>query len=341
MRQPFAPTFHLFPVKTLPSPPYNEGVVLMKKTQAMIAILTVLLAFSLLFVGCDRGISAEISEQNEDDLLPPTDESFPPPLSIEPSEDSPVDPDDLHPDDPPDPLSDHPEESIPIDSTTVEPPDRISESAPHGTYLAACATANLNVRMGAGAGYPVLFTLKRGDSLPFLERAGEWIKVTTERGIGYLYGAYAYLAETTESIERVIRAGLAKLGTPYQWGAPRILTDTGEVSRYFTGNSFDCSSFVQYCYYIGCGIKLGNYTGSQADYTVGEKIHTYSSLRRGDFYFTGTDKIAHVVIYLGGGYLLQTYSAYGGPVSITTDERWRGKFLSGRRPDMSVIVQYK
>ena len=74
---------------------------------------------------------------------------------------------------------------------------------------------------------------------------------------------------------------------------------------------------------------------------MGRVLYRYADLKRGDFYFTGSGNVSHVVIYLGNGLLLQTYSANGGPVSITTDERWKGKFLSGRRPDLTVVEQFR
>ena len=210
------------------------------------------------------------------------------------------------------------------------------------SYLAACATATVRVRRGAGTSYGVLGALGIGDSLPYLWREGEWLAVWTGERVGYLSAYYAYVTETCLAVERTIRAGLALLGTPYEWGATRLLNEYGDLNPYFTGKSFDCSSFVQYCYYKGMGIKLGNFTGSQADYTVGKKIYDYASLRRGDFFFTGTNgKISHVVICLGGGRLLQAYSANGGPVSVTTDDNWKSKFISGRRPDPTVIEQFR
>ena len=207
-------------------------------------------------------------------------------------------------------------------------------------YTAACANANVRVRKGPSTSYDTLSVLSFGDSLPYLWREGEWLAVWAGERVGYINANYAFLSSTNRAIEKTIRAGLNKLGTPYEWGAARILNGKGEVSPYFTGNSFDCSSFVQYCYYVGCGIKLGNYTGSQADYTVGKIIRNYADLQRGDFYFTGNGTISHVVIYIGNGTLLQTYSANGGPVSLTSDESWKGKFLSGRRPNLSVIDQF-
>jgi len=300
----------------------------------------------MLLSGCTGGVSADISAKNGDisAIFPPTDTSPFPPISDEPSEGDPLlesEPITAPPTE--DPLAQRNENTTPPiqERPLPEPQSEEATLSEYDPYIAACAVTNVNVRSGAGTEHPILLTLKKGESLPYLDQTGDWIRVRSERGDGYLYARYAYLAETSQAIERTIHAGLLKIGTPYCWGAPRILNDQGEISPYFTGKSFDCSSFVQYCYYIGCGIKLGNYTGSQADYTVGKKITSYAELKRGDFYFTGNGSISHVVIYLGGGYLLQTYSANGGPVSITTDEKWKAKFISGRRPSLLVTEQFR
>ena len=309
----------------------------MKKNSFACIFLTFLSVIALFFTGCDRTISRELSDLSEESTL-----------SVE-REDSPQEP-----------LASEQEEqeseallSSTREERNAEPQEKeelsLAEApfryaAPASdleSYTAICAKTSVNVRCGAGTGYRVLRTLRAGDSLPYLWREGEWLAVWTGERVGYLVAAYAFFTETNGAIEKTIRAGLNKLGVPYEWGAPRILNDKGGLNPYFTGKSFDCSSFVQYCYYIGCGIKLGNYTGNQADHTVGEKITRYADLRRGDFYFTGSSTISHVVIYLGGGLLLQTYSANGGPVSVTTEDRWRGKFLSGRRPELTVVEQFR
>jgi len=346
----------------------------MKKTCYLIFILLSILTFCLFFSSCDESISSEISEHfedishdvenspseeiSQDDSLPSEEDpflrqvdEFIPPLpaeTIHVEEDTPEEHLDSDP-----PSTDSSPEALPPASSLSDPssesPSSTSQSEIYSytppesetsTYLAACATTALHVRKGPSTDYASLFLLRGGDSLPYLWSEGKWHAVWTGSRVGYIHGDYAYLTSTSIAIEEVIRAGLDKLGTPYEWGAPRLLTATGEINPYFTGDSFDCSSFVQYCYYIGAGIKLGNYTGSQADYTVGEKITSYADLRRGDFFFTGSGTISHVVIYLGGGYLLQTYSASGGPVSVTMEDRWRGKFLSGRSPDLTVIDQF-
>ena len=307
----------------------------MKKLRATVLLLLILAVCSALFAGCKKTINYDPYDSSRQNPLPtpPTEELIYPPFSSEPSGETPfLEEDPIEENNTPTKA-----EETPVEETAAPQ----EESTELTTYTAVCATTNVNVRRGASTSKPIVMTLRAGDSLPYKGKSGNWYAVMTEDGVGYLYGAYAYLTDTSAAIENVIRAGLNKLGTPYRWGAPRIIDENGKVSPYFSGKSFDCSSFVQYCYYVGCGIKLGIYTGSQADYTVGEKIYDYAKLKRGDFYFTGDSKISHVVIYLGGGCLLQTYSANGGPVSVTTDSRWKEKFISGRRPDLLVVDQYK
>ncbi|GEM_PF-2359521 len=239
------------------------------------------------------------------------------------------------------PQRNDPPEEDPTPISKDPAPLYIEPTSDYEEYTAVCAVANLNLRAGQGTDTAVLGSLATGRSLPYLGREGGWYAVWWKERVAYVSAAYSYLAETCRATERILEAGLQKLGTPYLWGAARILDDKGNLSPYFTGKSFDCSSFLQYCFYVGDGVKLGNYTGSQADYTVGKVITRYTDLRRGDFYFTGDGKISHVVLYMGGGRLLQAYSANGGPVSFTTDDKWKGKFISGRRVDLSVKEQYK
>ena len=230
--------------------------------------------------------------------------------------------------------------SLPLEEPATEETPYTPPADDHTRYEAICAKVGVNLRSGAGTAHEIVGYMRAGSSLPYIRTEGNWHLVCMGNAVAYVSATYTYKAETTRAVERVVEAGLDKLGAPYVWGAPRIIDENGNVSPYFTGKSFDCSSFVQYCYFVGDGVKLGNYTGSQADYTVGKKIYRYEALERGDFYFTGSGSISHVVIYMGGGYLLQAYSASGGPVSFTTDDRWRGKFISGRRVDFSVKDQY-
>lgn len=52
------------------------------------------------------------------------------------------------------------------------------------------ATKDLNVRTGAGAEYPVTFTLKKGDEVEVLSKDGSWYKVNYFGKVGYAYSKY-------------------------------------------------------------------------------------------------------------------------------------------------------
>ncbi|MBP5404898.1 MAG: C40 family peptidase [Clostridia bacterium] len=311
--------------------------------------LLLLLLFLCVFTGCEGAFlrSSLLTETSEEILFQSNEsereaeETLSEEAPIPPKEDTPIDGEGEAPTNPAEEPSPPFTEDPPEDETAQPDPLYIEPISDYEKYMAVCAAANVNLRAGQGTDTPILGCLGVGRSLPHLERCGEWYAVLWEERIAYVSAAYSYLAETCRATERIIEAGLQKLGAPYVWGAARILNGEGEESPYFTGKSFDCSSFLQYCFYVGDGVKLGNYTGSQADYTRGEIITRYSDLRRGDFYFTGEGKISHVVLYMGGGRLLQAYSANGGPVSFTTDDRWKGKFISGRRVDLSVKEQYE
>ena len=321
----------------------------MKRTISFfVAIIAIL--FSLFsFMGCAPEFSAEPPALFADD--PPFfGETAGIPETAEPTGEAPTDEDftdqtEPTDEDPPRVENETPREeaSPPAAEAPAETPFTFSyPESPYALYEAVVATASVNVRKGAGTNYAAFSSLSEGKSLPYLWEEGGWFAVWTGERVGYLSKSYAFLSKTSRAIEKIIEAGLKKLGTPYEWGAPRVLSGDGIENPYFTGKSFDCSSFVQYCFYIGAGVKLGVYTGSQSDFTKGAKIYDYAALSRGDIYFTGANgKISHVVLYLGGRRLLQCYSANGGPVSLTKDDNWKKKFISGRRVNLTVIEQFR
>lgn len=137
-------------------------------------------------------------------------------------------------------------------------------------------------------------------------------------------------------IESVIEAGMAVLATPYEYGSTRLLNYDGSVNPYFTGDTFDCSAFVQYSFYTGAGVILKGDSRSQS--LEGELIDI-NDIKRGDLilmtstdrqYNTGIERIGHVAIYLGDNQILHTYGTGG--VRITDfNTFWRGRFILARR----------
>lgn len=143
-------------------------------------------------------------------------------------------------------------------------------------------------------------------------------------------------AKENNIIESVIDAGMAVLGTPYEYGSVRILNWAGKVNPDFTGDTFDCSAFVQYAYYIGGQIKLqgdsrsmsrNGYEVSIGNIERGDVIFMTSDARQNN---SGIEKIGHVAIYLGDNKILHTYGTGG--VKITNFEPfWKNRFIMARR----------
>ncbi|NHN33309.1 C40 family peptidase [Paenibacillus agricola] len=138
--------------------------------------------------------------------------------------------------------------------------------------------------------------------------------------------------------QKVISAGKAYLGTPYEFGSSRSNTRT-----------FDCSDFVRQAYLEGAKIKLPADSRSQAEYIKknGNVTTDWRKLKPGDVMFfmsyRGSDasdyrgiiknkqRITHNGIYLGNGKILQTYSKESGGVRIDTidNKQWEYRFLFG------------
>jgi uncharacterized protein YraI len=63
--------------------------------------------------------------------------------------------------------------------------NRISYSTDYYT-----ATANLNVRTGKGTGYPVSFTLRKGDEVEIMSKKDNWYQIKYLEKTGYVYSKY-------------------------------------------------------------------------------------------------------------------------------------------------------
>jgi peptidoglycan DL-endopeptidase CwlO len=96
---------------------------------------------------------------------------------------------------------------------------------------------------------------------------------------------------------QAVRAALAELGKPYEWGAAGP-------------NAFDCSGLVVWAY-AHVGISLEHYTGDL--WNEGEHI-PFSQLRPGDLIFFFAD-LGHVGIFLGRGLMIDAPD-WGQPVQI-------------------------
>ena len=129
--------------------------------------------------------------------------------------------------------------------------------------------------------------------------------------------------------------GYSLIGVPYVYGAVRVHDGYGNRLSSFNKNKFDCSSLTQYAFYYGAGVLLGTTTRTQVK--QGSFVKR-SNLQRGDcIYFTnderrhlsGIERIGHVAIYLGEGYILHTASDFA-RIEKLTDKRWNN-YVESRR----------
>lgn len=212
--------------------------------------------------------------------------------------------------------SEPPEISVPEPEPEPEPEPPQSKTA---EYL-RCRGENVRLRTGAGTQYAVLGIAEKDTVYALTGKIGNWYQVLYRGKTAYLYADYgtpfSLSLSKDERAEAVIREGERQIGTPYVYGAIRLHDGKGNRLSGFTSSAFDCSSLVQYIFYRGANVLLQVTTRTQV---VQGAFVPRSSLRRGDcIYFTnaeranrtGIERIGHVALYLGEGYILHTASDY-------------------------------
>jgi hypothetical protein len=117
-----------------------------------------------------------------------------------------------------------------------------------------------------------------------------------------------------------LRAAMAQLGLPYQWGGDG--PTAGDAG-------FDCSGLTTFAY-AAAGIRLPRTAHTQ--FGAGPHVPAGSPLQPGDLVFYGTpDAVHHVGMYLGEGRMVNA-PTFGQPVR-TAYYRWRGDdYLGATRP---------
>ncbi len=194
------------------------------------------------------------------------------------------------------------------------------------------------LRKGAGTQHAALGKAYKDEIYAVTDKIGNWYKTRYRNQTAYLYAAYAAvftLPKADKTTEQVLDEGYSLLGTPYIYGAIRLHDGKGKLLSGFDKQKFDCSSLVQYVFYKGANVLLDVTTRTQIKQGVSV---TKSALRRGDcMYFTnesrqnnsGIERVGHVAVYLGEGYILHTASDYARIEKMTT-RRWNF-FLEARR----------
>lgn len=171
--------------------------------------------------------------------------------------------------------------------------------------------------------YPYRFRKGSGGSWPAAVIAGAVLLAGAGTGakavIHHAPPAAARPAATGSVAAQVIAFARAQLGKPYEWGG------TGP-------GAFDCSGLVMEAY-ASAGITIAR--TSQQQWAT---LPHVTSLRAGDLiFYAGSDGTVsspgHVVLYIGGGRVIQAY-ATGWPVMISSLSSMNAGTLTGyARPE--------
>ena len=222
-------------------------------------------------------------------------------------------------------------------SSSSKPPKEESTVATTAQYI-KCTGDNVNIRAGAGTNYAVLGSAEKDTMYAVIGKTGSWYKTYYKNKVAYIYASYTSvftLKKSKDKIEDVIEEGYKLLGVPYVYGAVRVHDGNGKLLGGFNAQKFDCSSLVQYVFYKGAGKLLGSHTRAQV--LQGKHVKR-SELQRGDCIFftnesrknkTGIERVGHVAIYLGDGYILHTASDYA-RIEKISQARWNF-YIEARR----------
>ena len=141
-----------------------------------------------------------------------------------------------------------------------------------------------------------LMDLSMNTRLPVLKQVGDAILVFTPRGPAWLPATDVAIYDSEGDIPEPTGADLVKtakefLGLPYLWAGTSAF-------------GFDCSGFTHTVYGVH-GVRIPRDAGPQAD--AGTPV-AEEDLRPGDLVFFGEDRIHHVGMYAGDGYVIDAPS---------------------------------
>ena len=203
------------------------------------------------------------------------------------------------------------------DDAPQEPEDTAAEAA----YIRTLADSVL-VRSGPGKQYAAVGSLDAGDMIAMQGTRGGWYQTVYRGKKAYITASsalteiYTIVQSADEKVEAVIACGAELLGFPYVYGAARLHDGAGNLTHNFSATKFDCSSLMQYIFYYGAGVLLQTTTRLQV--RQGKNVPR-SKIRRGDLLFftnadredeSGIERVGHVALYLGDGYILHTSEDY-------------------------------
>ncbi|GAA0229483.1 C40 family peptidase [Metaclostridioides mangenotii] len=161
---------------------------------------------------------------------------------------------------------------------------------------------------------------------PSMKEANQWGRkngtLIISDGTGFTYPTTANGdSSMPPKVQQLINVAKTKIGCKYVYGAARNPSNKGQ-------SVFDCSSFVQWCYYQ-LGIKIPGDTGSQLK--AGTAV-SWENRKPGDIIISQSSSSGsgrHVVLYIGNGETIEARgTAYG---VVKYKERSKGSVLSVRR----------
>ena len=231
-------------------------------------------------------------------------------------------------------------DGLPEPEPDPEPePEPEPEKDTYKKYVTLTADG-VNIRRGAGTSHSVLGVGEADTSYTYLGETGGWYRIRYKNSEVYVSKKYAdatrMKASKNDRVEDVIAVGHKLLGTKYVYGAVRYHDGKGNKLKNFTVSAFDCSSLMQYMFYMGAdGHLLDVTTRTQV---VQGKAVARGDLQRGDLMFftnaqrydkTGVERIGHVALYLGDNLILHTASDYAKIEEISAT-RWK-YYVQSRR----------
>ncbi|MBQ5926513.1 MAG: C40 family peptidase, partial [Clostridia bacterium] len=221
----------------------------------------------------------------------------------------------------------------------ISPPESSEESSedltptPKKEYdrYVRCTGNNVNLRSGAGTNYNAVGTAEKDTTYQVLGEYNGWYKTQYKNSVVYISSKYVkeFSLEKSENdeVEEVLAVGYKLIGTKYVFGATRLHDGKGNFLYGFKATKFDCSSFTQYAFYYGADVLLNTTTRTQVkqgtfvkrnDLARGDCIYFTNAERK---HLTGVERIGHVAIYLGEGYILHTASDFARIEKISS-ARW-------------------
>lgn len=207
-------------------------------------------------------------------------------------------------------------------------------------YYVQSKVSGLSIRANDNTSSAIIGSLKIGEMVAYLDTVGNWYKTLYKNQIAYVsarseYSKIIKFEKQSYQIEQVIDIAEKLLGFPYVYGAVRLHNGKGVFLKNFDATKFDCSSLVQYTYYVGADVLLNVNTRTQifdgknvskTDITRGDLLFFTNASR---YYNKGIERIGHVAIYLGDNYILHTASDYATIEEISA-KRW-SYFIEARR----------